>query len=90
MYFENWRREAEKAKVLLGLENTISAEDNLRIMERSKSKAVKTYYDVGNSTNDGFDIIKELRLLGAKPDLPDPFEGQGLSWRRHDRLSPGS
>ncbi len=57
--------EAEKAKVLLGLENTVSAEDNMRIMERSKSKAVKTYYDVGNSTNGGFDIVKELRLLGA-------------------------
>jgi sugar phosphate isomerase/epimerase len=58
--------EAEKAKVTLGLEDTISAEDNVRIMERSRSKAVKTYYDVGNSTNAGFDIFKEMRWLGAK------------------------
>ncbi len=58
--------EAAKAKVTLGLEDTISAEDNVRIMERSRSKAVKTYYDVGNSTNAGFDIIKEMRWLGAK------------------------
>jgi L-ribulose-5-phosphate 3-epimerase len=58
--------EAEKAKVTLGLEDTISAEDNVRIMERSRSKAVKTYYDVGNSTNAGFDILKEMRWLGAK------------------------
>ncbi|MBS1858625.1 MAG: sugar phosphate isomerase/epimerase [Acidobacteria bacterium] len=57
-------REAERAGVILGLENTISAEDNARIMERSRSGAVKVYYDVGNSTNNGFDILKELRWLG--------------------------
>jgi sugar phosphate isomerase/epimerase len=56
--------EAEKAGVILGLENTISAEDNVRIMERSRSKAVLVYYDVGNSTNRGFDIVKEIRWLG--------------------------
>jgi len=56
--------EAEKAGVILGLENTISAEDNVRIMERSRSKAVLVYYDVGNSTNRGFDILKEIRWLG--------------------------
>lgn len=59
-------QEAEKAKVILALEDTISAEDNVGIMERSRSKAVKTYYDVGNSLNNGFDIIKEMRWLGAK------------------------
>jgi L-ribulose-5-phosphate 3-epimerase len=57
---------AEKAGVILALEDTISAENNVRIMERSRSKAVKTYYDVGNSRNAGFDIIKEMRWLGAK------------------------
>ena len=55
---------AEKAKVILGLEDTISAKDNVRIMERSQSKAVLTYYDVGNSTNGGFDVVKEIRWLG--------------------------
>ena len=56
---------AEKAGVTLGLEDTISAEDNVRIMERSGSAAVKVYYDVGNSTNGGFDVVKEIRWLGA-------------------------
>jgi L-ribulose-5-phosphate 3-epimerase len=56
--------EAEKADVILGLEDTISAEDNVRIMERSRSKAVLVYYDVGNSTNNGFDVVKEIRWLG--------------------------
>ena len=56
--------EAEKAGVILGLEDTISAEDNVRIMERTKSPAVLTYYDVGNSTEGGFDVVKEIRWLG--------------------------
>ena len=58
--------EAEKAKVILGLENTISAQDNLRIIERAGSKAISVYYDVGNSTNNGFDIAREIELLGRK------------------------
>jgi L-ribulose-5-phosphate 3-epimerase len=56
--------QAGKQGVILGLENTISAKDNVRIMERSQSPAVKTYYDVGNSIKQGFDIIEEIRWLG--------------------------
>jgi len=56
--------DAEKASVVLGLEDTISAEDNVRIMERSRSKSVLVYYDVGNSTKAGFDVVKEIRWLG--------------------------
>jgi sugar phosphate isomerase/epimerase len=57
---------AEKAGVILGLEDTISARDNVRIMERTKSPAVLTYYDVGNSTNNGFNVIEEIRWLGKE------------------------
>jgi L-ribulose-5-phosphate 3-epimerase len=56
--------EATQAGVILGLENTISAEDNVRIMERSRSASVQVYYDVGNSTKAGFDPVKEIRWLG--------------------------
>jgi L-ribulose-5-phosphate 3-epimerase len=56
--------EATKAEVILGLEDTISAEDNVRIMERSQSPSVLVYYDVGNSTVAGFDPVKEIRWLG--------------------------
>ena len=56
--------EAEKTGVILGLENTISAEDNARILETAQSRAVLVYYDVGNSFNNGFDIYKEIPWLG--------------------------
>ena len=57
--------EAQKAGVLLGLEDMISAEDNVRIIDRARSQAVKVYYDVGNSTHAGFDPLKEIPWLGA-------------------------
>jgi sugar phosphate isomerase/epimerase len=56
--------EAEKAGVILGLEDTISAKDNVRIMDRARSRNVLVYYDVGNSTVNGFDVVKEIRWLG--------------------------
>lgn len=55
---------AEKAGVVLGLESWLSAEDTLRIIDRVGSPAVKMYYDVCNSTERGYDILKEIRLLG--------------------------
>jgi len=57
---------AEKAGVILGLENTCSAEDNVRMLERSRSKAVLVYYDIGNSANKGYDVVKEIRWLGKE------------------------
>ena len=58
--------EAQKAGVILGLEDTISARDNVRIMDRSQSPAVLTYYDVGNSTQNGFKVVEEIRWLGVE------------------------
>jgi L-ribulose-5-phosphate 3-epimerase len=54
---------AQKAGVILGLENYLSAEENLEILERVGSRAVQVYYDVGNSTDKGYDIYKEIRML---------------------------
>jgi len=57
---------AEKAGVIIGLENYLSAIDNLKILDKVGSPAVQVYYDVGNSTDKGYDIIKEIRLLGKR------------------------
>jgi L-ribulose-5-phosphate 3-epimerase len=56
--------QAEKAGVILGLENTISAEDNAWILDQVQSPAVKVYYDVGNSFNQKYDVYKEIVWLG--------------------------
>jgi L-ribulose-5-phosphate 3-epimerase len=55
---------AEKAGVVLGLENTLSGKQNLDILDRVQSDAVRIYYDVYNSARNGYDVPKELRELG--------------------------
>jgi sugar phosphate isomerase/epimerase len=55
---------AEKSGVAIGLENYLSAEDNRTLIQRVGSSAVKVYYDVGNSTDKGRDVVKEIRALG--------------------------
>ena len=63
-YLREIAPEARKAQVILGLENTCSAEDNAHMLDRAKSPAVLVYYDIGNSTNGGFDVVREIRWLG--------------------------
>ncbi len=54
---------AEKVGAILGLENYLSAPENLDILQRIGSPAVQVYYDVGNSTDKGYDIYQEIRML---------------------------
>lgn len=59
--------DAERQRIVLGVENTLSAEENIRLLDRVGSEAVKIWYDIGNSTNMGhFDVPREIRLLGSK------------------------
>jgi L-ribulose-5-phosphate 3-epimerase len=57
---------AEKAGVILGIESWLSADQHLEILERVGSKSVQIYYDVCNSNDRGYDIYKEIRLLGKR------------------------
>lgn len=57
---------AEKQGIIIGLENYLSAEDNLKILDRVASPALSVYYDVGNSTDKGRDVTKEIPLLGKR------------------------
>ena len=55
---------AEKAGVVIGFENTLTAKQNLDIISQVGTPMMQVYYDVGNSTGYGYDIFTELRLLG--------------------------
>jgi L-ribulose-5-phosphate 3-epimerase len=57
---------AAQAGIILGLENYLSAEENLDILDRVGSSAVQVYYDVGNSTDKGYDIYREIRMLKGR------------------------
>jgi sugar phosphate isomerase/epimerase len=55
---------ARDAGVALGLENTITAAQNLEIIDRVGSEWLQIYYDLGNSTGNGYDVPSELRMIG--------------------------
>jgi sugar phosphate isomerase/epimerase len=55
---------AEDANIILGLENTLTAKQNLAIIERVGSPMLQVYYDMGNSTHYGYDVPGEIKLLG--------------------------
>lgn len=55
---------AMEAGVALGLENTLAASQNLDIIDRVGSEWLQVYYDLGNSTGNGYDVPSELRAIG--------------------------
>jgi L-ribulose-5-phosphate 3-epimerase len=57
---------ARDLNVIIGLENTLTAEQNLEILDKVDSEYVQVYYDVGNSTEYGYDVPGEIRRIGNK------------------------
>lgn len=55
---------AEKAGVVLGIESWLSAPEHMAILDAVGSSAVKVYYDVCNSSVQGYNIFQEIRDLG--------------------------
>ena len=55
---------AEKAKVILCLEDSVTAENNVRMFDRVGSKNLRSFYDVSNVLGLKADPVKEIRFLG--------------------------
>jgi sugar phosphate isomerase/epimerase len=68
---------AEKANVVLGIESWLSAEEHLEILAAVGSSHVKVYYDVANATEMGYDIFKEIALLGSENICEVHFKENG-------------
>jgi len=54
---------AADAGVVLAIENTLSARQNAQILEEIGHQSVRVYYDVGNSTSRGYNVVEEIRFL---------------------------
>lgn len=57
---------AEKQGITLGIESYLSAQEQLDIIQAVGSPAVKVYYDFRNSADAGYDIFKEIPMLGKE------------------------
>ena len=54
---------AKDAGVILAIENTLSAEQNVEILQRIDSPAVRIYYDIYNLVGQGYEPPAEIRFL---------------------------
>jgi sugar phosphate isomerase/epimerase len=55
---------AEKAKVILCLEDSITARENARMFDRVGSKYLQSFYDIANVLSLNVDPAQEIRFLG--------------------------
>jgi sugar phosphate isomerase/epimerase len=64
--FKECAKAAAQSKVTLALEMGMNAPDSLELIKRIGSEYVKIYYDVGNATAAGYDVVEEIRLLAGQ------------------------
>ena len=57
---------AEKRKKIIAIESYLSAEALLKMIETIGSDVIKVYYDTLNHKHKGYDIYREIELLGSK------------------------
>lgn len=55
---------AEKAGVVIGVETSLSAADDVKLLNDVGSQAIKIYFNFANAVKNGRDIPTELRTLG--------------------------
>ncbi|MBM4436686.1 MAG: sugar phosphate isomerase/epimerase, partial [Actinobacteria bacterium] len=61
-----WAPAAEAANVTIGIEDVLTAEQNVALIDAIGSPAVKIYYDLGNSLRFGLDPYTGVELLGHR------------------------
>ena len=76
--FKELVQEAARAKVVLGFENVLLADENIRAHDAIASPWFKVWYDVGNMTNmKGQNAAEEIRRLGRERICQFHFKDKG-------------
>lgn len=55
---------AEKAGVVIGIETSLDAKDELRLLKDVASPGIKSYFNFSNAIKNGRDLASELKILG--------------------------
>ena len=59
-------KKAEEAGVVIGIETTLSAKDEAKLIDKINSPGIRSYVNFSTIIKRGGDIIKDLKTLGAK------------------------
>jgi L-ribulose-5-phosphate 3-epimerase len=57
---------AEAAGVVIGIESSLNATDEAKLLDEVGSKAIKSYFNLANALDNGRDVNEELKILGKK------------------------
>ena len=57
---------AEKAGVVVGIETSLDAKNELQLLKDIGSPAIKSYFNFQNALDNGRDLGRELQILGKK------------------------
>ncbi len=57
-------KQAEQAGVIIGVETSLSAAEEVKLLDDVGSPAIKIYFNFANAIKNGRDLITELRTLG--------------------------
>ncbi|HTH30902.1 MAG TPA: TIM barrel protein, partial [Lacibacter sp.] len=55
---------AEKAGVVIGIETSLTAKEELELLKQIGSPAIKIYFNFSNPLKEGRDLISEIKILG--------------------------
>lgn len=57
---------AEQAGVIIGIETSLNAADEAKLLDEVGSKAIKSYFNFANALDNRRDVSEELKILGKK------------------------
>ena len=64
--FKQLMPQAEKQGIILGIESYLSAQEHIEIIDAVASPNLQVYYDPRNSADAGYDIYREIPMLGKR------------------------
>lgn len=77
-------KQAEKAGVVLGIETSLDAAGEVKLLEEIGSPAIKSYFNFANAIQNGRDLIQELRTLGKDRICQIHASDQDGVWLQND------
>lgn len=75
---------AEQAGVVIGVETSLDAKEELRLLKDIGSPAIKSYFNFANAVKNGRDISKELEILGKNEIVQIHCTDEDGVWLQND------
>ncbi|WP_231490917.1 sugar phosphate isomerase/epimerase [Pedobacter sp. Leaf170] len=75
---------AAKSGVIIGIETSLDAREELKLLKEIGSKNVKSYFNFSNAIKNGRDLHEELRILGRKNIIQIHATNEDGVWLQND------